>query len=444
MKHFLTAFLLMPSLVCAAAAQNLEAIRGDWNGRIAGRLPIIFHLGDKVTLDSPDQNAFGMPANLNISDGKVVISIGAAGPRFEGELSANGQSLSGLFHQAGQSIPLVLSRGSKVPPAPITPSPDILDANERAVRIENDGLSLHGTLREPPGAAPGPAVLIIAGSGPTDRNGNQPDGVITSATYRQLAVALDKSGIRTLRFDKRMIGMSTGPKPIAESDLRFSHYVNDAAAWARYLALQPGVTCVVILGHSEGALIASMSARKLRTCGVISAAGVGRPFGDLLRTQLANGGIAPTALAQAQAVITELEAGRPVPGIPQANTLFRPSVQPYLISQFSIFPAAELANVIVPVLILQGDNDIQVTEEDSRLLAKAKPDATHVVVAGMNHGLRISPRDREGNLATYGDPSLPLAPEGVDAIVWFVRNAKQVDQVSDESLKSFPVDPSQS
>jgi fermentation-respiration switch protein FrsA (DUF1100 family) len=78
----------------------------------------------------------------------------------------------------------------------------------------------------------------------------------------------------------------------------------------------------------------------------------------------------------------------------------------------------------VPVLILQGDNDIQVTQEDSRLLAAAKPNATRVLVAGMNHGLRISPRDLAGNLATYGDPSLPLAPEGVEAIVQFVRSAK--------------------
>jgi pimeloyl-ACP methyl ester carboxylesterase len=427
MRHILAALLLMPGLVGAAASQNPEAIHGDWNGRIAGRLPIIFHLGDQATLDSPDQNAFGVPVTLNTGDGKIVISIGATGPRFEGELSANGQSLSGLFHQAGQSIPLILSRGGEVAPAPITPRPDILDATERAVRIESHGLSLHGTLREPPGAAAGPAVLIIAGSGPTDRNGNQPDGAITSATYRQLAVALEKSGIRSLRFDKRMIGTSTGPKPIAESDLRISHYVNDAAAWARFLALQPGVNCVVILGHSEGALIASMAARQLSTCGVISAAGVGRPFGDLLRAQLANSGMTPTALAQVHAVITELEAGRPVPGISHTNDLFRPSVQPYLISQFSIFPAAELAKVIVPVLILQGDNDIQVTEEDSGLLAKAKPDATRVVVAGMNHGLRNSPRDRAGNLATYADPSLPLSPEAVEAIVRFVRNAKQGD-----------------
>lgn len=427
MKRFLSACVLLPGIAGAAAAPNLEAIRGDWNGHIAGRLPIIFHLGEQVTLDSPDQNAFGLPAALSMVDGKVVISIGAVGARFEGQLSANGQSMSGLFLQSGQRLPLTLSRGGEIAPAPITPRPDILDTSERAVRIENDGLTLHGTLRVPAGVAPGPAVLIIAGSGPTDRNGNQPGGVITSATYRQLAVALERSGLRTLRFDKRMIGLSTGPKPIAESDLRFSHYVSDAAAWARFLARQPGVTCVVILGHSEGALIASMAAQKLNTCGVISAAGVGRPFGDLLREQLTNAGMAPAAFAQAEAVISELEASRLVAGIPQTNTLFRPSVQPYLISQMAIDPAIELARVKVPVLILQGDNDIQVTEEDSRLLAKARPDATRVVVAGMNHGLRISPRDREGNLATYGDPSLPLAPEGVEAIVRFARNAKHMD-----------------
>jgi uncharacterized protein len=427
MKRYLSAWLLLPGLASAAAAPNLDAIRGDWNGRIAGRLPIIFHLGEQVTLDSPDQNAFGLPAALSMVDGKVVISVGTVGARFEGELSANGQSLSGLFHQSGQRLPLTLSRGGEIAPAPTTPRPDILDANEHAVRIENDGLILHGTLREPPGVAPGPAILLIAGSGPTDRNGNQPDGVITSATYRQLAAELERSGLRTLRFDKRMIGLSNGPKPIAESDLRFSHYVGDAAAWAEFLARQRGVTCVVILGHSEGALIASMTAQKKSTCGLVLAAGVGRPFGDLLREQLANAGMAPPALAQAEAVISELEASRLVAGIPQTNALFRPSVQPYLISQMAIDPAIELARVKVPVLILQGDNDIQVTEEDSKLLAKARPDATRVVVAGMNHGLRISPRDREGNLATYGDPSLPLAPEGVEAVVRFVRNAKHVD-----------------
>jgi uncharacterized protein len=291
--------------------------------------------------------------------------------------------------------------------------------NETDVTIDGGTAPLKGTLMLPDGAGAVPAVLIIAGSGPTDRNGNSPLG-ITADTYRLIAQGLAREGIASLRFDKRAVAASV-KAAVKEEDLRFETYVNDALSWAAFLQRQPRVSKVFILGHSEGALIGSIAAQKPGFAGFASIAGAGERAGDVLRRQLA--GLPPALLARSRTIIDELETGRTVGDVPkELGALFRPSVQPYLISWFKYDPAAEIAKVSVPVLIVQGTTDIQVTVDDANRLAAAKPDATLLIVQGMNHVLKAAPADRAANVATYSDASLPLKAELMPALVSFVRH----------------------
>lgn len=297
-----------------------------------------------------------------------------------------------------------------------------LAATETEVEINGGLAPLKGSLVMPDGSGPVTAILILPGSGPTDRNGNSPLGLTTDA-YKLVANALADQGIASLRIDKRGIAASA-PAAKKEADLRFDTNIDDAAAWLAFLKQQKRVGKVIVLGHSEGALVGAMAAQRPGVAGFISLAGVGVRAGDTLRRQL-GAQLTGDLKARAFAVIAELEAGRLVPNPPpELAALFRPSVQPYLISWLKIDPAAEIAKVKIPVMIVQGTTDIQVTVDDAKLLAAAKPDAKLMIIEGMNHILRDAPADPAANVATYRNPNLPLKAELMPAFVAFVRGIK--------------------
>ncbi len=286
------------------------------------------------------------------------------------------------------------------------------------VVLPSEPAPLHGTLLAPDGPTRA-AALIIAGSGPTDRDGNSPLGV-SASSYRMLAEGLAAQGIATVRTDKRGVGESAAALT-AEADLRFTHYSDDARAWAAETARLTGQPCAWLIGHSEGALVAlvAVAGGDEAVCGLVLLAGPGRPIGAVLREQLAN---APEPLrSQAGAILGELEAGRPVTDVPpQLAALFRPSVQPYMISWLPLDPAALVAAWDGPVMIGQGTTDIQVGLTDANALAAARPDARLAIWEGVNHLLKIAPADRAANMATYRDPTLPLAPGVVDDVAGFI------------------------
>jgi pimeloyl-ACP methyl ester carboxylesterase len=200
--------------------------------------------------------------------------------------------------------------------------------------------------------------------------------------------------------------------------------VDDAVAWTQFLSRQAGVRCVVVLGHSEGALIAPLVAQKTPVCGVISVSGMGRTMDAVLTEQL-NAALPDAMKPDAFKVLAELKAGRTVADPPPAlAALFRPSVQPYLISELNVDPSAELAKVKAPVLIVQGETDLQVSVGDAKALKAARPDAQLVLLPGVNHVLKRAPADRAANIATYADAALPLAPGVLAPIVAFVKAAK--------------------
>lgn len=294
---------------------------------------------------------------------------------------------------------------------------------ESAVEIPG-GLAPLKATELAPGGKPQAAVVILPGSGPTDRDGNNPMGV-RGSSYRLLAEGLAAQGVASLRMDKR--GMfASGPAAADPNAVTVTVLAADANAWASDLKRRTGLRCVWLLGHSEGGLVALIAAGADNPdiCGLVLVAAPGRPLGAVIREQLqANPANAPL-LPQALNAISELEAGRKVDTTamhPALLPLFRPAVQAFLIESFRQDPAGLAAKIDKPILILQGETDLQVTVADARTLKAAQPKASLVLLPQVNHLLKVAPADRGPNLATYADPSLPLAPGVVEAIATFLK-----------------------
>lgn len=278
--------------------------------------------------------------------------------------------------------------------------------------------AIAGTLALPQAAAPVPVALIISGSGPTDRDGNAPG--MKNDSLRLLAHGLADAGVASVRFDKRGIGASraAGAK---EAELRFETYVDDATAWLAMLKSDKRFSSVSVVGHSEGALIGMLAAKAANAKAYVSIAGPARGAAIGLREQLAPA-LPPPLARESERILLELEAGREAPDVPaELNVLYRPSVQPYLISWFKYVPATIVKDLKMPVLLIQGSTDIQVPVRDAELLHKALPGAQLLVVPGMNHVLKEAPADKARQSAAYTDPRYPLAPTLVPAVAGFLN-----------------------
>lgn len=269
-----------------------------------------------------------------------------------------------------------------------------------------------------------PVVLIIPGSGPTDRDGNSPLGLIAEP-YRLLAEALADKGVSSVRIDKR--GMFGSKAAIADPDkVTISDYATDTHNWVTAIRKRTGVPCVWVLGHSEGSLVALVAGQQPQgICGVILVSGAGRKLSDILREQLrANPANAPL-LDSAMAALDTLDKGQhvDVTGMnPALLRLFAPQVQDFLIDEIHRDPAKLAASIKLPLLIIQGERDIQVSVADAKALAAAQPRAKLILIPAMNHVLKdVASDDRAANIATYTDPSLPVDSTLVDAIVSFVK-----------------------
>ena len=292
---------------------------------------------------------------------------------------------------------------------------------DKPVCIGDGDQALHGSLVIPEGSKRRDAVLIWSGSGPTDRNGNSLPALNNNG-LKMLSHELGKAGIVSLRTDKRGVGESA-PAISNEADLRLETYVDDAVRWAHFLQDLPYVRKVFLLGHSEGGLITTLAAQKFQAVGLVLLAAVGYPAADTIRRQLAAPGIVipQGQLNEIHDIMRSLEAGELVPAVSaQLAAQYRASVQPYLISWFKYDPAAELAKVTGPVLVIQGTNDLQVSLEDFDRLAASRKDISLFKMNGMNHVLKVAPNVREGNFATYTRPLLPLTPDLLPVITDFI------------------------
>jgi pimeloyl-ACP methyl ester carboxylesterase len=293
---------------------------------------------------------------------------------------------------------------------------------EKTISIPGPQGALEGTLRDAGKGAP--VVLILPGSGPTDRDGNNALG--KGGTYRMLAEALAGRGVSTLRVDKR--GLFGSRAALANPNaVTIADYASDVHSWAAAAGEKTGAPCVWVLGHSEGGLVALTAAQDIKDlCGVITVSAGGRPMGSVMRDQLKSSPANAPILQPALAAIDTLEKGGSVEtaSLPAPlRPLFNPAVQPFYRDVFARDPAKLASSLKLPLLIVQGDNDLQVdVAADAEALHKAQPKSTLRVIKGMNHVLKWAPEgDRGANVASYGDPNKPLMPEVADAIASFVK-----------------------
>ena len=304
----------------------------------------------------------------------------------------------------------------------------VVQDNSREMILKTPTGEISGSLELPAGQGPHPVVLLIAGSGPTDRNGNQP--FLTTNIFYYLANALRKEGIASLRFDKRAVKKSKAAGP-RENDLRFEHYIQDVEGWIKLLKADARFSKVFVAGHSEGSLIGMVAIQRESVDGYLSIAGAGQSGADILQKQLSEG--APELAKKALPILKQLSQGQKVKKIPlMLKPVFRASVQDYMISWFKYDPSVEIAKLTIPTLILQGSTDIQVKLEDAKALKAALPSAQLTIIEGMNHILKDSPLERKANLKTYNQPNLPLNKELLPVMIQFI---KAVDSASPAVVK---------
>lgn len=295
-------------------------------------------------------------------------------------------------------------------------------AVEKNIILTTPTGEIHGMLLMPDSEEPCPLVIIIAGSGPTDMNGNTIGSELQNNSLKMLAEGLAAKGIASLRYDKRGIGKSQDAI-MSEEELRFEHYIDDAAAWADMLIGDKRFSTIAIAGHSEGSLIGMVAAQKSTAVkAYISIAGCGRPAHEVIEEQL---NPQPEQVRnEAAAINRELLQGRIVEDVPNyLAALYRKSVQPYLISWFRYNPAKEIAKLKIPVLILQGDKDIQVGVKEAERLYLARMFSSFYIIEGMNHVLKhCEGNDMLSQLEAYQSPTMPIKQELIEHIARFLLN----------------------
>ena len=274
---------------------------------------------------------------------------------------------------------------------------------------------IQGTLLSPKKQNNTPLAILIAGSGPTDRDGNQAH--LKNNSLKYLAEGLAEKEISVFRYDKRIIAqMNKGT--IQEDKVTFEDGVNDALLVVNYFKKK--YKNIIIIGHSEGALIGILAAQKTPVSKLISLSGAGSNSAALIEEQIKKN--APQLKEEAQKVLNLLKKGEQVENVsPYLAPVFRKSVQPYLISWFKYNPTKEIAKMKIPVFIIQGTNDLQVEKKEAQLLKEAQPKAQLLFVEGMNHILK-EVKTIEENQKSYLNPDIPISPKLIEAIAQFIKN----------------------
>ena len=403
-----------------------------------------------ATMDIPVQMAYGLPltdvgATGNSAGSAIHFELATSGPTLiaDGEITDDA-TISGVFSQGGASGEFAITRVADLDAADL-PATDLPAADERLngietdVSIEIDGVTVHGTLLIPDAGVQVPLVIIVAGSGPTDRDGNSRLIPGRNDSLKLLAEGLASDGIASLRYDKRGLGESAY-EGLREEDLIFADFVNDLLSWVLWADTRGDVSNVYVAGHSEGGLIVlsalaadldaglgvdPQAARLVRdiVTGAICIAAPGRVFDAVVLEQLERSLGPDSALfANAREIFAAIRDGGEVPEVPQElASLFRPSIQPYLRSIVQFDPALLAAATVQPLLLVTGVEDTQVPVSDAEALSAVRPDARLVVIPGMNHVLKIvPPADLAANQRAYADPAFELSEELVNAMSEFV------------------------
>jgi pimeloyl-ACP methyl ester carboxylesterase len=418
-----TLFISILIFICPALfAQN---IIGNWKGNIdlnGNQLPIVFHFTKDASgnitgkWDSPKQNANGLPFSaINVDGDSVHLEINMIAGSYQATF-VNKDSISGIWNQSGHEFPLNFSRTTEMAPAEKAVS---VYPNEKEISIISAGGSkLYGTLLSKNNQQK--IAIIIAGSGPTDRDGNSTISAPTNE-YQLLAHSLDSQNIASFRYDKRGIAKSTVAN-FKESELVFEDYVKDAEKIFDYLRDTLGFKNVYFIGHSEGSLIGMLASQKKKVSGYVSVAGAGRPIDVILEEQMQRQPLPDSVKQQISQILNQLKQGKEVNDFPEIlSPLFRKSIQPYMISWLKYSPRKEIKKLNCPVLIIQGDCDIQVKTEDAKNLHEANKKSTLEIIPQMSHTLKDAGKDCVDQNKTYSDGSMPVDKILVDDIVKFIE-----------------------
>ena len=288
-------------------------------------------------------------------------------------------------------------------------------AQEETIALQTSTGNIEGTLLLPTVEKP-PIALIIAGSGPTDRDGNSSG--LKMNYLKMLAEGLYENNIASIRYDKRGIGASVIPG-LKEDDLTFSHFISDAELWMDKIMDDSRFGDIVVIGHSEGSLIGMIASQNKNPNKFISIAGPGITMLATLRRQLKDQ--PPYILSMSEPILEKLEKGQTVDSVPPLlNNLFRESVQNYLISVSKYDPAVQISKLKCPVMIVQGTTDIQIEVLDAEKLAEANTNSKLLIIEGMNHILKEAPENRLLNIQTYGNPDLKIKEGLVDSISKYI------------------------
>ncbi len=300
---------------------------------------------------------------------------------------------------------------------------------ESPYEFKSDSLSLPGTLTLPRDASGKiPVALIVAGSGPTDRNGNS-GGLMraqnNSNLYAILAWELAELGVASVRYDKRTIGENL--KKVDLNGTSIDDFVADVTAGARALAEDSRFSRLVLLGHSEGAeLVLQAVNRGAPAAGIIMAAGTGRPIRTVLREQLSRQ-LPPVEITKWDSAFSRFLRGEEPGDVHQAlRPMFLPQYRKFMVSWVRYDPASEIARVKVPVLVIHGGRDLQVSKDDALALKAAQPAARLVFIPAANHVFRATiSDDRMAQLPLYRDPTIPIVPELAPTIAGWISKLPQ-------------------
>lgn len=258
-------------------------------------------------------------------------------------------------------------------------------------------------------------AIIIAGSGPTDRDGNQ--NFLKTNNLKKLATALSNKGIATFRYDKRIVKQIR--KGTFDANIKFDDFVTDAVAIIDYFKKQGSYQKIYIIGHSQGSLVGLLAAKD-RVDGFISLSGAGQSIDNVIMEQVTK--TAPMFTEDTKRVLSIIKEGKTTTDYPPAlASIFDVSIQPFMASWMKFSPTEEIAKLEIPVLVLNGTRDLQVSVNEAELLDAAAKNSELKLIDKMNHVLFIIEGDDQENAKSYNDHAGKVSEELIDSIVAFIK-----------------------
>ena len=272
---------------------------------------------------------------------------------------------------------------------------------------------IDGTLLIPESTEDPPLVILIAGSGPTDRNGNQ--SFMKNNMLKKLAEELTKNGVSTFRYDKRVVKQLKTRS--FDKNIRFDDFVNDAKSVVSYF--KPSYSSIIIAGHSQGSLV-GLLACETEVDGFISLAGAGNPIDKIILEQISK--TAPFFVEDTKRVFEILKSGETTTDFPPAlASIFNLETQPFMSNWMQYNPQEHIEKLEIPTLIINGTKDLQMTTSEAQLLKERKPDAELVIIENMNHLLFEINGDDLENSKSYNEMHHPIITEAITVILNFMK-----------------------